>query len=500
MVENASLNYIKVNKNIDENRYYNFSSLVFVQNGKVVIEEKEIYGFILCEIDYGKSINYIAGKNTRLKYDDFYAEFDKPFKDYFIIFVKVSYGELFGHLMDYKTGKHYIYTRTVLHNGNIIEQKDWCKPIPLINPYNELLWESSREHLYEPTCNINKKTYINIQNIEDITEKIKHPILKDDEFIYFYFHQRECLSCYMALELCKNADDFAIVPNIFDDDNETINYCAKFSKDRIKDIAFLYQCVNTRGLGNSAYFNNLYGSKPKGFSCVGSAIYNIPYAEYLKGLDWVMNLRAQFLYTNEQKNNFKELVKVVYSKYNLQIDYSKLPECFTQKLVLEDEQLNQLEYIVDNNYFKWKDVEISGQMSSYNKKKLDNLKKQYAELKQNLILNNKYSTKWKSEFELFKLVHAKYKDTIYQYKANWLGLQSLDIYVPSQKLAFEYQGLQHYEPIDFWGGKEGLKYRQKLDEQKRKLCKENNVKLIEWRYDEPISKIMLDKKLKMIED
>ena len=29
----------------------------------------------------------------------------------------------------------------------------------------------------------------------------------------------------------------------------------------------------------------------------------------------------------------------------------------------------------------------------------------------------------------------------------------------------------------------------------KKLCKENNVKLIEWRYDEPISKIMLDKKL-----
>lgn len=54
----------------------------------------------------------------------------------------------------------------------------------------------------------------------------------------------------------------------------------------------------------------------------------------------------------------------------------------------------------------------------------------------------------------------------------------------------------YFEPIDFWGGEEGFKYRQKLDEQKRKLCIENNIKLIEWRYDEPISQIMLNKKLK----
>ena len=100
--------------------------------------------------------------------------------------------------------------------------------------------------------------------------------------------------------------------------------------------------------------------------------------------------------------------------------------------------------------------------------------------------------------DLFKLVYSHYSDAIYQYRDSWLGLQSLDIYIPSQRLAFEYQGLQHYEPIDFQGGQEGFKRRQLLDEQKRKLCKENNVKLIEWRYDEPISKIMLDKKLKII--
>lgn len=34
-----------------------------------------------------------------------------------------------------------------------------------------------------------------------------------------------------------------------------------------------------------------------------------------------------------------------------------------------------------------------------------------------------------------------------------------------------------------------------MDEKKRKLCQENKVKLIEWKYNEIISKITLDKKI-----
>ena len=34
-----------------------------------------------------------------------------------------------------------------------------------------------------------------------------------------------------------------------------------------------------------------------------------------------------------------------------------------------------------------------------------------------------------------------------------------------------------------------------MDEKKRKLCQENKIKLIEWKYNEIISKITLDKKI-----
>ncbi|MFJ5623995.1 hypothetical protein ACIQD3_14970 [Peribacillus loiseleuriae] len=49
-----------------------------------------------------------------------------------------------------------------------------------------------------------------------------------------------------------------------------------------------------------------------------------------------------------------------------------------------------------------------------------------------------------------------------------VGHQSLDIYVPSQKTGFEYQGIQHFEPAAFFGGEEAFKHRVYLDELKKK--------------------------------
>ncbi len=78
----------------------------------------------------------------------------------------------------------------------------------------------------------------------------------------------------------------------------------------------------------------------------------------------------------------------------------------------------------------------------------------------------------------------------------WLAPQSLDIYVPSLKLGIEYQGVQHYEQVEFFGGEKGLERRKQLDEKKRNLCKENGVTLLEWHYQDTITKPTLKKKLK----
>jgi hypothetical protein len=90
--------------------------------------------------------------------------------------------------------------------------------------------------------------------------------------------------------------------------------------------------------------------------------------------------------------------------------------------------------------------------------------------------------KWKHELSLFREIRKKFPDTLYQYRPDWLKRQSLDIYIPSIKTGIEYQGIQHYQPVDFFGGEEALLQRQELDKTKKYLCDANDVRLIEWPY------------------
>ena len=76
-----------------------------------------------------------------------------------------------------------------------------------------------------------------------------------------------------------------------------------------------------------------------------------------------------------------------------------------------------------------------------------------------------------------------------QKRFNWLGLQSLDFYLPKYNLAIECQGRQHFEPIEHFGGEEEYKKRLELDELKYQLCKINNINILYYsdkKYNENI--------------
>lgn len=58
----------------------------------------------------------------------------------------------------------------------------------------------------------------------------------------------------------------------------------------------------------------------------------------------------------------------------------------------------------------------------------------------------------------------------------------LDGYSEDLRLAFEYDGLQHYEPVDFFGGKEAYAKRRQLDALKDELCRKEKINLIRIPY------------------
>ena len=119
----------------------------------------------------------------------------------------------------------------------------------------------------------------------------------------------------------------------------------------------------------------------------------------------------------------------------------------------------------------------------------------YENIYQKLIQWGKIGSRWKNENNLFKVVKKEYPDALYQYHSEWLGRQSLDIYIPSLRIGIEYQGIQHYEAVDYFGGDKSLEEQKQRDNLKRTKCDQQGVRLIEWRYDEPISKVKLKEKI-----
>ena len=59
---------------------------------------------------------------------------------------------------------------------------------------------------------------------------------------------------------------------------------------------------------------------------------------------------------------------------------------------------------------------------------------------------------------------------------------SFDFYIPDIQVLIEYQGKQHYESIDYFGGSKRFTVQQQNDGLKRIFAKNNNYKLIELPY------------------
>lgn len=59
---------------------------------------------------------------------------------------------------------------------------------------------------------------------------------------------------------------------------------------------------------------------------------------------------------------------------------------------------------------------------------------------------------------------------------------SYDFFIPTQNILIEYQGQQHYQPIDHFGGKARFKIQHKHDKMKADYAKSNNYKLIAVPY------------------
>ena len=78
-------------------------------------------------------------------------------------------------------------------------------------------------------------------------------------------------------------------------------------------------------------------------------------------------------------------------------------------------------------------------------------------------------------------------DILYEYQKIFPECRDIqplpfDFYLPDYNLCIEYDGRQHYIPIERFGGEDGFKYTIKHDGIKNNYCKNNNINLLRIPY------------------
>lgn len=73
---------------------------------------------------------------------------------------------------------------------------------------------------------------------------------------------------------------------------------------------------------------------------------------------------------------------------------------------------------------------------------------------------------------------------------NGNGLE-LDFFIAQKNIGIECQGIQHFQPVPFFGGEERFEIQQRRDQVKAQLCKEQGIKLYYINYyDKDIQSII----------
>ncbi len=293
----------------------------------------------------------------------------------------------------------------------------------------------------------------------------------------FLFPESFVTPFFVITEVCKKAESFHPLRNLFPDE-EKIHYLAVFDKKDMDTVLLMYHLLYTNASEEVFGGYSLYDYSIPWYQThlwEEGSVLRSPYlpdriAKYQGNLPWHFN-PAKTVYV---RRNIEHILTCGY--FSSELDFFR----------------NLTEIVMP--FFQWwyQDLVLYEEKDGIK----TNWRLERTKIRTKLTAEGIIKPKWKHELSLFYAIREKYPDTLYQYRPEWLGRQSLDLYIPSLRTAIEYQGIQHYYPVEFFGGEEALSQRQELDLQKKKLCEENDVRLIDWGYDIEPTTVNVEKILK----
>ena len=110
----------------------------------------------------------------------------------------------------------------------------------------------------------------------------------------------------------------------------------------------------------------------------------------------------------------------------------------------------------------------------------------------------------KNELKILKILLTEFENVEYQKHLNKIINEEnkyiLDFYLPDYKIAIEYHGKQHFEPVSIFGGEEGCEITKKRDKEKYELCKKNGINIKYITFENILIENYLDKVYKDINE
>lgn len=206
-----------------------------------------------------------------------------------------------------------------------------------------------------------------------------------------------------------------------------------------------------------------------------------------------------FIYEHFTYKNNKQKINIKCIKHNILFEQqisghlsgqNGCPECKRDKITLSnDEFISKAKEIHGNRY----SYEYTKYISyNFDKVKITCSEHGIFEMLPNTHLNGngcKQCNTSKGEAKIAKTLSKLGKSFTTEYQFDdCKNIKKLrfDFYLDEYNLLIEYDGLQHFQPVDFFGGIDGYEERKKCDEIKNNFCKNNNINLLRISYCEDV--------------
>lgn len=113
----------------------------------------------------------------------------------------------------------------------------------------------------------------------------------------------------------------------------------------------------------------------------------------------------------------------------------------------------------------------------------------YFSMKPHQLLTDKsrcpcYVRESKGEQRIENFLKKNNINYIHQYRLDNIKKAPFDFYLSDFNILIEYQGIQHFQPVDFFGGEKQFNIQKEIDERKKNIALSQGYKIIYFTYQE----------------